>query len=84
MIVGRAVATIELSTAGMKIAISAAASTGPRRGTTTAGRASSTAAWSKPRPLPKNQATLGARGAANNPAIGRRLAAAKDPQRRSV
>ena len=39
MIVGSAVATIELSTAGMKIAISAAISTRPRRGTATEGRA---------------------------------------------
>jgi hypothetical protein len=44
MIVGSAVATIELSTAGMKIAISAAASTSPRRGTMTAGVTSSTIA----------------------------------------
>ncbi len=44
MIVGSAVATIELSTAGMKIAISAAASTSPRRGTNLAGRACSTIA----------------------------------------
>src|SRR6266700_341779 len=50
MIVGNAVATIEASTAGMKIAISAAASTRPRRGTNrVAVRASSTIAWSTPR-----------------------------------
>ncbi len=48
MIVGSAVATIELSTAGMKIAISAAISTRPRRGTATAGRASSATVWSNP------------------------------------
>ena len=43
MIVGNAVATIEASTAGMKIAISAAANIVPRRGAITAGRSSTIA-----------------------------------------
>src|SRR5262249_16862899 len=46
MIVGNAVATIALSTAGMNVAISAAARIIRRRGTTAAGRNSSATLWS--------------------------------------
>src|SRR6266478_4968310 len=68
MIVGNAVATIEASTAGMKIAISAAASTRPRRGTNRVVRTSSTIAWSN-KPAPAANAkprTVGRSSTPNN------------------
>src|SRR6202790_1579401 len=56
-IVGIAVATMLLSTAGIKVAISAAMRTSPRRGTITAGRNCCATVWST-RPLPKRGGKL--------------------------
>jgi dihydroxyacid dehydratase/phosphogluconate dehydratase len=52
MIVGSAVATMLLSTAGMKVAINAATRTSPRCATVTDGRNSGATVWSKRFPLP--------------------------------